>query len=143
MADDELLERFITKAHVSNGQLKWQALKLRATDKGGMSVARWAIGLAACCAADVNNNGAFGFAETVAGVMRVNGHEVVVTPGGFEGHAEIMLAGWNPDWPIGGPFEPAIASPEKLAEVRYYEALVKLFRYRPPEVVAEPAAITV
>jgi hypothetical protein len=130
IASDEYLERFVSKFHVKNGVLKWQAVKLRQNDAGGMSVARLAIGVPAVRAAGelLLTNGLAAFAETVAGVMRSKSHEVVSTPGAFEGHAEIKLGGLDPAWPV--PYDPDDATPEALAMVDYYRDLVESFRYR-------------
>jgi len=132
ISPEELLERFVSKSHIAGTRLRWQALRLRESDNGGMSVARLLIGVAGCKIAGESTftNGVHCFAETITAAMRSLGHEVVATPGTFDGHAEIRLAGLDSSWPIRAAFEPGPASEEKLAEVGYYEALLPYFRFR-------------
>lgn len=95
-----------------------------------MSVGRLRIGVPALRAAGDRafKKGVAAFAETLTGVMRGLGHEVVSTAGDFVGHAEIRLAGLDAGWPV--PYEPEEPSEEALAMVAYYSGLLRHFRYR-------------
>jgi hypothetical protein len=137
IADDERLERFVPGPFARNGVLRWQALKLRKDDDGGMSVGRLRIGVPALRAAgdEAFAKGVAAFAETTAATMRGLFHGVISTPGPYVGHSEIRLNGLDPDWPAPAPYEPGKASEEALAMVAYYTALLEFFRFRSLEEV--------